>query len=316
MPGASAVSAATTAQEAVDHTAENCPELDSIGAVGDAFCNPFRITDLSLTEEDPGTIVYEVCRQGIDNGFHNFDNDDPDCKGEGNEESGKVPKINTTIGTGPSSSRLMEYIVYCGQRDSPFGMADMNIANSIHTQIGGAWAGHLAVIPFWGGIADILKSRDILNKIGYVTGDNCVAKDEPDGNVYGEDAFTWSEARYYQRFIEDQRYLESAGLVDKSAVTIALEKYYEENPLDQSQEGILARMTGMTKEQVVATEDLLEVMLWVANYNPKNFYPYKYEQPEEEQIAIDDDEIIDLDDYDIVDDGSWKYSFRMEYHIS
>ena len=322
MPGASAVAAATTAQEAADNTAANCPELDSVGAVGDAFCNPFRITDMSLVEEDPGEIVYQVCMMGKDKGFHNFENDDPDCKGEG-EEDGKVPTINTKIGTGKSSSRLMEYIVYCGQRDSPLGMADMNIANSIHTPVGGAWAGHLAVIPFWGGVADIMKSTAIIDKIGYVTGDNCVAKEDPEDpdakkeyTPYGQYAFTWSEAKYYQRFIEDQRYLEAAGLVDKSAVTVAIEKYYEENPLDQSREGILARMTGMTKEKVIATEEILDVMLWMANYNPKDFYPYKNEQPEEGQIAIEDDEIIDLEDYDIVDDSSWKYSFRMEYHIS
>ena len=316
MPGASAVAAATTAQEAADNTATNCPELDSVGAVGDAFCNPFRITDLSLTEEDPGEVVYQVCMQGKGKGFNNFDNNDPDCKGEGTED-GQVPKINTFIGHGESSSRLMEYIVYCGQRDSPLGMADMNIANSIHPPVGAAWSGHLAVIPFWGGVADILKSRDILNKIGYVTGDNCVAKDDPDfEDPYGQDAFTWEEAKYYQRFIEDQRYLESAGLVEKSAVTIALEEYYEKNPLDQSQEGILARMSGMTKEQVIATEDMLEVMLWMANYNPEDFFPYNKEEPKEEKIAVEDDRIIDLEDYDMVDDGSWKYSFRMEYNIS
>lgn len=316
MPGASAVAAATTAQEAADHTAANCPELDSVGAVGDAFCNPYRITDMSLIEEDPGDIVYKVCELGKEHGVQNFDNDDPDCKGTGNDD-GKVPTVNTLLGAGSKSSRLMEYIVYCGQRDSPLGMADMNIANTFSKQMSPILSVILSPVPFWGGVADIVRSQTILSKIGYVTGDSCVAKEEPDTpNAYGDQAFTWEEAKYYQRFIEDQRYLESAGLVEKSSVTIALEKYYDENPLDESREGLLARMSGMTKEKVIATEELLEVMMWMANYNPKDYYPYKYEQPEEKQIAIEDNEIIDLEEYNTIDDNSWKYSFKMEYSIA
>ena len=318
MPGASAVTAATTAQEAVDHTAQNCPDLDSIGAVGDVFCNPYRITDPGTTEEDPADVVYEVCQLG-----HNFEGIDPDkCDEADSGEDTMVPTINTKMTRGDDSSRLMEYIIYCGQRDSPFGMTDMNIANMIKTpETGGISkiSSALSTLPFWGGIADIMQSEAVVKRIGYVTGESCIAREtSSDDDNLGDLAFTWDEAKYYQRFIEDQRYLESAGLVDKSAVTVALEKYYEQNPVDTSEQGILARLSGMTKDDVIATEEIMQVLAWMNGYDPSTItMRNKYDLPEEkdEKIEIKNDDVINLDEYDTVDDESWKYSFRMQYNI-
>ena len=108
MPGASAVSAGITAQEAANNTAENCVYLDSIGAVGDAFCNPYFITDSSTIEDHPADIVNKVADLG---GFEN-------------DKEEEVPTIK-------EDSNLAKYIIYCGQRQSPFGMADQNIASAI-----------------------------------------------------------------------------------------------------------------------------------------------------------------------------------------
>ena len=319
MPGASAVTAATTAQEAADHTAQNCPDLDSIGAVGDVFCNPYRITDVDTAEEDPAEIVYEVCQLG-----HNFEGIDPKkCDEADSGEDTMVPKINTKITLGDDSSKLMEYIVYCGQRDSPFGMTDMNIANMIKSPSSESALSKvtaaLSTIPVWGGISDIMQNGAVIDRIGYVTGESCIArKTSSDDDQLGKLAFTWDEAKNYQRFIEDQRYLESAGLVEKSAVTVALEEYYEEHPLDTSNEGILARLSGMTKDDVVATEEIMEVLAFMNTYNPSEMaMRNKYDLPEEkdEKIEIENDDMINLDDYDVVDDESWKYSFRMQYNI-
>ena len=301
MPGASAITATVTMEEAAKQTAELCPELASIGAVGDPFCNPFIITDYELIEEDPADIVYKVSELG--NGT-NFTNDE-----------GDIPTINTKINNTDKSSRLMEYIVFCGERDSPFGMADLNLAKAI--------TGEQSYLdthaPIWGGIVDINTSTDVLAKIGYVTGESCVAKPDDTSHkadVLGSRAFTWSEAKYYQRFIEDQRYMESTGLVEKNAVTVALEKYHEDHPLDNSEEGVLARLSGMTKEQVIATQDFIEVALWMNNYNPDGYYPYGYEKPEEAKIVINDYEPIELEHYDLISDNSWMYYNRQEYYIS
>ena len=58
-------------------------------------------------------------------------------------------------------------------------------------------------------------------------------------------------------FFAYQRLLENMGLIEKSSVTAYLEEYYEKHPLDNSYEGILARRSGLTKEQVVAYLDKL-----------------------------------------------------------
>ncbi len=298
MPGASAVTAAKTAQAAADSTHDTCPELDSIGAVGDAFCNPYRVTDFSLMDDDPANIVYDVSKLGNGNNF--------------TDAEGDVPMINTDIKPGNDSSRLMEYIVYCDERDSPLGMTDMNIANSIDAGADTV----TSLIPVWGGIADVLQGTHILEKIGYVSGESCVAQNTPKNNV-GSKAFDWNEAKYYQRFIEDQRYLETSGRVEKSSVTIALEKYYEEHPIDTSYEGVMARMTGMTKEKVIATEDIIDLSMWIAGYEPDGYFPYHYEEPEKERIAIeDDDNVVDLEKYNTIEDRSWLYIKKLEYDIS
>ena len=63
------------------------------------------------------------------------------------------------------------------------------------------------------------------------------------------------------------------GLIEKSSVTAYLEEYYEKHPLDNSYEGILARRSGLTKEQVVAYLDKLDYLAKVVDYDPTNKAP-------------------------------------------
>lgn len=77
----------------------------------------------------------------------------------------------------------------------------------------------------------------------------------------------------YQRFTEDQRLLENMGLIEKSSVTAYLEEYYEKHPLDNSYEGILARRSGLTKDQVIAYLDKLEYLAKIAEYDPTGRAP-------------------------------------------
>lgn len=101
----------------------------------------------------------------------------------------------------------------------------------------------------------------------------------------------------YQRFIEDQRLLENMGLVEKSSVTAFLEDYYEKHPLDNSFEGILARKTGLTKENVIATLDTIHYLTFIADYNPDGYYPLNYMKPEAEKIQIKDTKYIDFENF-------------------
>ena len=90
----------------------------------------------------------------------------------------------------------------------------------------------------------------------------------------------------YQRFIEDQRLAESTGLIEKSAVAVYLDTYSEEHPKDNSYEGILARYTGMTKENVIAVLDAIEGLEFLATYNPDGYAPYNYVAKEQESVQV------------------------------
>lgn len=255
MPGASAISAGITAQEAADNTAENCLYLDSIGAVGDAFCNPYFISDSSTIEDHPADIVNKVAELG---GFEN-------------DEEEEVPTIK-------EDSNLAKYIVYCGQRQSPFGMPDQNIASAITS---GTSTGNMVgdsivgAVPVVGDFIGILENTDTIANYGYISGEACVVGNNGDGMSVPD----WDETKQYQRFVEDQRLAENMGLTEKSAVTAFLDKYYEEHPLDNSYEGILARRSGLTKENVVALLDYAEDLVFLANYNPTNYYPLHTDEP-------------------------------------
>ena len=255
MPGASAISAGITAQEAADNTAENCLYLDSIGAVGDAFCNPYFISDSSTIEDHPADTVNKVAKLG---GFEN-------------DEEEEVPTIK-------EDSNLAKYIVYCGQRQSPFGMPDQNIASAITS---GTSTGNMVgdsivgAVPVVGDFIGILENTDTIANYGYISGEACVVGNNGDGMSVPD----WDETKQYQRFVEDQRLAENMGLTEKSAVTAFLDKYYEEHPLDNSYEGILARRSGLTKENVVALLDYAEDLVFLANYNPANYYPLHTDEP-------------------------------------
>ena len=63
------------------------------------------------------------------------------------------------------------------------------------------------------------------------------------------------------------------GLIEKSSVTAYLEEYYEKHPLDNSYEGILARRSGLTKDQVIAYLNQLDYLAKVINYDPTGKAP-------------------------------------------
>ena len=87
------------------------------------------------------------------------------------------------------------------------------------------------------------------------------------------------------------------GLIEKSSVTAFLEDYYEKHPLDNSFEGILARKTGLTKENVIATIDTINYLTIIANYNPDGYYTLNYVQTKAEKIQIKDTKYIDFENF-------------------
>ena len=57
-------------------------------------------------------------------------------------------------------------------------------------------------------------------------------------------------------------------------VSIAKEKYYAENPLDNSEAGYIARISGMTKDQAEIALAYADYLTYLANYNPSTRYSF------------------------------------------
>ena len=91
--------------------------------------------------------------------------------------------------------------------------------------------------------------------------------------IFAEQSFVPTQKGRNLGFFAYQCLLENMGLVEKSSVTAYLEEYYEKHPLDNSYEGILARRSGLTKENVIALLNYAEDLVFLANYNSANYNP-------------------------------------------
>ena len=261
---------------------ETCPYLASIGAVGDAFCNPYVMSDLNTIEDDPADVINVV-----------------DSYGGLEEEEGADGNVVIK-----KDSDLAKYIRYCDNRGSSFGIADQNIANEVgdfgqleisNSIASGAANGAIGAIPVLGDAIDIVDGGEQLANLGYISGESCVAGN----NVNNTSAPDWNKAKYYQRFIEDQSLAESMGILAKSAVTAYLEDYYKENPLDNSFEGQLARYSGMSKETVSDLLDVIAYYNFVANYDASDRYAFG-----EPAKVVEEDTRIKFDNENLLAGGA------------
>lgn len=265
-PKTSAVSAAIEAQAASDNTEKYCPDMADIGGIADAFCNPYVITDTSTMNIQPAEVVNSI------------NDDNLEADNEGN------PVVK-------EDSKLAKYIIYCGQRSSPWGVADQNIAGEVDKagNAGGTVGSSIiGAIPIVGDGFDIASNKQKYENMGWISGESCVVGNNNGNNSFDE-SIGWEEAKTYQRFIEDQRLAEAEGIIEESAVTKFVSSYYEKHPLDNSFEGLLARYSGYTKDTVENVIAVLELSNWLANYDPSSYAPYA-----ESQILADDDYSVDI----------------------
>ena len=222
-------------------TKGNCPFLESVGVYGDMYCNPYMTTDMSTMDIDVDTV-----KQKIAGNLDNVDSDTPTIK---------------------QGSELEQFYNYCGSRQSHYGLMDGTIAQDFEVSKGNE------VIGFFTQFFDSVDFIDSMNKMGnmdWITGKNCVATEEP--------GFWQDKGKYFQRFLEDQRLMEDLGFTDKSSLTDLVERLEVKNPVDNSYEAQLARMSGLTKDQVTDTLALLDEYTFLANYDPTDLGPTPVEQ--------------------------------------
>ena len=247
----------------------DCPTLSDLGLVGDAYCNPYFVTDYSTINKDPAEVFAIVAgddkevSKDLETGVVNTgDNDNFIWENVDDEEHNGNPDINP-------KSKLGKWVISCAVRDSQFGQVDSNVMNAIggliNTGSGAidtALEVGLGLIPFVDDAVDIASAAKEGANVDWASGGNCIKE----------------EYKYYSRYSEDQRMMESAGIIKQSAVAKLVEQYYEENPVDNSREGIIARYSGYTKEEVAEALDAFEYMEWLAEYDPTTYGPEKYEE--------------------------------------
>ncbi len=259
----SSITALLPTADAVDINSEilstgDCPLLESTGAVGDAYCNPIIVTDTATLGSNPVAVSDEV--HALENTF---------------DENGKILE----------DSDLAKYITYCGQRTSQYGVRDAAVGDSLFEGTTGTFLG---MIPGIGDVTSLMEEINNAHNAAWMTGEACVASDDNPYWVGGTDG---SNNQLYQRYAENARLVESMNPGYTSDVTAYLEKYYEENPVDDSFEGTLARFAGMTKEDVEDTLALIDYYQFLADYDPSERYAF-IETPEAESITFEssDDE--------------------------
>lgn len=273
-----------------------CPMLEGIGVHADPYCNPYYITDTSTIgkEYSPKDIfdkVYDARSITTTDNTRTFcptwyyssnflyeANTNNPVKEDLDLNSCKIkPKINEDNNPVINpSSYLGGYIRFCGHRGSQLGVNDANVlswtknidfdagSHSITSEvISNASANPIiGAIPLVGDIVDLVDANNISDEaLKFSVGQFCVAN--PETNPLWETDF-----KFYQRYIEDQRWMENAGIISKSAADIVMDDQLAMQPLDNSYEGILARYSGMTKEAVVATLDHIEYLKYIAKYDP------------------------------------------------
>jgi hypothetical protein len=242
----------------------DCPLLEGVGAVGDAYCNPYIITDTATVNSNPDSIETKVHQMTDSKGVSNFNAD----------------------GTINEKSDLAKYITYCGQRTSQYGLKDSSIVEGLSGEVEqeessggfGSWISQLiGMLPVLGDTQSILESINDAGLLQWTTGEACVVSDE---NEF------WEDNQYYQRYAENQRLLENMNPDYKSTVTAYLEEYYEENPVDDSFEGQLARFAGMSKEKVEDTLALIDYYQFLDEYDASTRYAFNVKE-EKKEVEIE-----------------------------
>lgn len=295
-------SASALATTSLNSTIGDCPMLESIGAVGDMYCNPYYVYDTSTSEADVDTVIREVALLG------GFGEDYKRYLTDEEIQQYLDGELELEI---PSDENLYKFIVYCGTRDSLYGVADSNIASDFYYSTGSdTFDTLIGASPFAGEIQQALESVSDLKNQDWISGQACINSDENEN---------WeSEYKWYQRFVADSRLMESMGFFDNSttsaievddlitsgalaydpnevvdengtiiasttittgtsAVSRALAEYYEANPIDTSYLGLLSRYSGMTEDQILATLDEIDTYLARLEYNPTGLGPLQVE---------------------------------------
>ncbi len=254
----------------------DCTTLTAItGAQGDLYCNQNPTFDMSLAAESLD--FYES----------------------------KLSDVLTTDESGHKTvkedSKLQQYLIFGTERQSSPGVKDAGICDALSTGDEEAQSGWKKVI------------NTITGAIGLGNaGKKCTGKRAriATGEEYANTASNkeWDTTyKYYQGYVMETYVLELLGYYDeeegngKNPVVAAKDAYYEKNPLDQSYAGVIARYTGMDKEDVIAGVEGLRYLAYLESYDPSERYAF-FTLPEEPEFEPE------MDEHKVVSDNKQRDS--------
>ena len=259
---------------------ENCPSLSSLDLVGDAYCNPYFTTDVSTISEDPESVADKVFTDADRNGeAGNFLWDDSrgdiDTDGDG-EADVYNPPINP-------DGEYAKWVLSCANRSSSFGLHDANLSSAMgqlnvssNSTLNTVLKTGISAVPLIGDASQLVDTAIAGVNDKWIRGEECLSE----------------QSKYYSRYSEDQRLMESAGMIETSSTVAFLDDYYKGNPVDNSNLGIIARYSGLTKDQVEDTLAYFQAIEWLAEYNPETYGPKEFKKKPDGSWQYNSDEIV------------------------
>ncbi|MBR0432024.1 hypothetical protein IJK16_03450 [Candidatus Saccharibacteria bacterium] len=259
-----------------------CSALTGINAKGDVYCN-------SIITFDTSTIDNAL----NDSGFQSFVNNNTNADG--------TPKEN---------SDLAKFILYNNGRESPIGVKDANILNALNKNTESEKKWYQKITSFFKNLFSSLfstsgtnnyeKELKEQNQIGFATGSVFV---NSSSNAY------WNTFKYAQRYVSISRALEQLGYFDEDNTNTAeltmfkhtnynpvnkfTNDYFAAHPVDNSDSGYLARISGITKEDAEFVIAYINYVNYLANYDYNNLYSFIEKQPQKETAILLGQDIID-----------------------
>ena len=237
-------------------TKGKCPELSNINndnKIASAFCTPHFISDYTTMGEGPENVMkYWSDRNAFDD-YDPVDNPNPAIKTDNDNELALC---------------VDEYV----NRGAELGYPDSAIEEKYASARTGSTAGDAALgaIPIVGGLIDAFNNAEILAHLKNIL-----------GSKYTEDT---NQNHMCERYVLDQRMGEAMGIYDKSQTAIYTENYLKEHPLDNSPLGIIARRSGLTKDEVKKSIAMINGLLFAEEYNPEGLGPLLIEEKESEVV--------------------------------
>ena len=237
---------------------DGCPRLADVGVAGSVYCIKYAGAYTGDLKTQSTEEIYERIKD------ENFDGVD----------SNGNPKIK-------SDSKYAQYIVACNANDAQPGEISTVVEGFIEGLYSKASGGTVtggALISIGSGFVPFSGALDVAD-----------AKEQLD-NIPWNSQQVCSDPQYkdFSNYSVDQAALEAVGLIPQSSISVFLDEYYEEHPLDNSYEGIIARYSGLTKEEVTDTLALVDYINYIANYDPSERYTFG-----DDGVEVDDGVLFD-----------------------